>query len=46
MANQQHIEWLLEGVEAWNARREREDFVPDFDGESAVSPKRSLDLVV
>ena len=32
MANQQHIEWLLEGVEAWNARREREDFKPDFVG--------------
>lgn len=29
MANQQHIEWLLEGVEAWNARWE---FVPDFEG--------------
>lgn len=32
MANQQHIEWLLEGVEAWNARREQEDFEPDFVG--------------
>ena len=32
MANPQHIEWLLEGVEAWNARRERDDFVPDFEG--------------
>ena len=30
MANPQHIEWLLEGVEAWNARRDAEDFVPDF----------------
>ena len=32
MANQKHIEWLLEGVDAWNARREREDFQPDFAG--------------
>ena len=32
MANEQHIEWLLEGVEAWNARREREDFVPNLAG--------------
>ena len=32
MANEQHIEWLLEGVEAWNARREKDDFVPDFEG--------------
>ena len=32
MANEQHVEWLLEGVEAWNARREREDFVPDLSG--------------
>lgn len=32
MANEQHIAWLLEGAEAWNARREKEDFVPDFEG--------------
>ena len=30
MANHKHIEWLLEGVEAWNARREREPFSPDL----------------
>ena len=30
MANPQHIAWLQEGVEAWNARRQREDFTPDF----------------
>ncbi len=35
MANQQHIEWLLEGVEAWNARREREESVPDFEGQES-----------
>ena len=26
MANPEHIEWLLEGVETWNRRREQEDF--------------------
>ena len=31
MANPEHIEWLSEGVESWNARRERNDFWPDFD---------------
>jgi hypothetical protein len=30
MANPQHIEWLLEGVDAWNARRERDSFTPNF----------------
>ena len=32
MANSQHVSWLLEGVTAWNARREQNDFWPDFDG--------------
>lgn len=32
MGNPQHLEWLLEGVEAWNARRLREPFVPDLSG--------------
>ena len=30
MVNRQHIEWLLEGVEAWNARRKANSFIPDF----------------
>lgn len=30
MGNPQHLEWLLEGVDAWNKRRERDDFVPDL----------------
>lgn len=30
MANEQHIEWLCEGVDAWNARRRTHDFTPDF----------------
>ena len=31
MANAQHIEWLLEGVEAWNRRREAYDSIrPNF----------------
>ncbi len=32
MANEQHIKWILEGVDKWNSRREREDFTPDFEG--------------
>ena len=32
MANPQHIEWLLEGVETWNARLLEGDFTPDFEG--------------
>ena len=32
MANPEHIEWLLEGVEAWNSRREQKEFRPDFEG--------------
>ena len=36
MGDAQHKMWLLEGVEAWNARRQSEDFVPDFAGEDLV----------
>ena len=32
MANQEHVKWLGEGVEAWNRRREQKDFRPDFSG--------------
>ena len=32
MANSEHIKWLLEGVESWNARRKQQDFDPDFEG--------------
>ena len=32
MANEQHIRWLLEGRDAWNARRRKERFTPDFSG--------------
>jgi len=33
MGNPQHLEWLLEGVEAWNKRREEEpSLFPQFDG--------------
>ena len=34
MANPQHIEWLLEGVEAWNKRRSEDNFKPDLSGEN------------
>ena len=32
MANSQHIEWLRQGVDEWNKRRNNEDFVPDLEG--------------
>lgn len=46
MANQKHIEWLLEGVDSWNARRQHEDFTPDFEGvdvSGILRPKISLE---
>ena len=30
MANADHVKWLLEGAEKWNARREKNNFAPDF----------------
>ena len=30
MANPQHIQWLKEGIAAWNTRRKSETFAPDF----------------
>ena len=33
MANAEHIRWLLQGVTAWNTRRERHRFTPDFKDE-------------
>ena len=32
MANPEHIEWLREGVDSWNARREKDPFTPDLEG--------------
>ena len=33
MANAEHLDWLLEGVDSWNARRRREPFDPKLDAE-------------
>ena len=33
MANPEHIQWLLEGVDSWNERRRRQSFEPDLSGE-------------
>ena len=30
MVDERHIAWLLEGVDAWNARRDSLDFQPNF----------------
>lgn len=32
MANKEHIEWFLKGVDSWNKRRQEEPFKPDFEG--------------
>ncbi len=32
MADQNHLDWLREGIEAWNSRRTSNDFAPDFSG--------------
>lgn len=32
MVKQQHVDWLLEGVDAWNERRRSSAFRPDFIG--------------
>ena len=32
MANDEHVKWLLEGAEKWNARRDKLEFTPDFQG--------------
>lgn len=31
MANSKHIQWLLQGARNWNKRRQRRNFVPDFE---------------
>lgn len=40
MPNDRHIDWLLEGKEAWNKRRESQDFQPDFSSENFVEEFR------
>ena len=30
MQNPEHVKWLLEGVDSWNRRRDREDFKPEL----------------
>ncbi len=32
MANSEHIQWLLEGIENWNRRRKEDGFTPDLCG--------------
>ena len=44
MANPEHIKWLLEGVESWNARRQDEAFVPDLSGEDIASRLRDAQI--
>ena len=32
MANNEHVNWLLNGTDSWNKRRDQEDFTPDLSG--------------
>ena len=41
----EHLDWLLEGVEAWNTRRKQSDFVPNFTGENLRVILREAGLV-
>lgn len=33
MGNQQHVKWLFDGAEEWNARRKNDAIIPDFSDE-------------
>ena len=41
MGNPEHIRWLREGVEAWNKKRENENFGPDFESENLARTLRN-----
>ena len=45
MANPEHIAWLLEGVESWNARRNKFLFRPDFRGADLYSAFREANKI-
>ena len=38
MSDPQHLNWIKEGVDKWNARRETTKFDPDFSGPTSASP--------
>ena len=38
MANPEHVDWLLEGANSWNARRSKTHFQPDL-SEEDISEK-------
>ena len=45
MADEQHIQWIMEGVSFWNKKRRDEDFTPDFNREDIahiLHPETSL----
>ncbi len=46
MANPQHIDWLLEGVVAWNKRRKESNFRPDFSGYEIEKALREAGQIV
>ena len=46
MANSEHIKWLLEGVDAWNRRRENEPFFPELENANLVIEFRKAGKLV
>lgn len=45
MPNRKHLQWLLEGTDSWNARRERQDFAPDLAGVNVYEECRKAGLL-
>ena len=44
MANPDHVQWIEEGVPAWNQRRQANPFVPDFSATRGASPLHGKEL--
>ncbi|MXW34044.1 MAG: FRG domain-containing protein [Rhodothermaceae bacterium] len=45
MANPQHVQWLLEGVDSWNRRRSDNYFSPDLSGVDIYEEYKNIGLV-
>ena len=45
MPSNEHLQWLLEGTDSWNARRARRQFVPDLAGVNVYEEFRKSGLL-
>jgi len=45
MPSHEHLQWLLEGADSWNARRARQKFVPDLAGVNVYEEFRKSGLL-